>query len=154
LNNSQIYTTVDRIQYRDFGLILIQLIPICFPLISNDDAEQEQNNYSNITTSNLFETLDYIFNTVVHLFYFNDNHVSTPQINKDHIDIAQGFANIELPQLTTEYKNLWFYQKKIRSLLLIFKQIILHHPTTYTNSFNSNPIDSIITNIYKYLPTS
>ncbi|CAF1316351.1 unnamed protein product [Adineta steineri] len=168
LNNSEIYTTVDRIQYRDFGLILIQLIPICFPLISDNDAEQalvniqsinsifnqEQNNYSNITTSNLFETLDYIFNTFVHLFYFNDNHVSTPQINKDHIDIAQGFANIELPQLTTEYKNLWFYQKKIRSLLLIFKQIILHHPTTYTNSFNSNPIDSIITNIYKYLPTS
>jgi len=108
-------------------------------------------------TSNIFETLDYIFDTIVRLFYFHSNHtlnVSVSEINNTHIEIAREFVNLLLPQLTTEYKVIWFYQKKIRSLILIFRQIIAFQPSSYTINFTSNPIGCIITTIYHYLSTS
>jgi hypothetical protein len=120
----------------------------------NSSFNQEQYDNSNIQTSNIFETLDYIFNTIVRLFYFHSNHdndtlnVSSSEINNDHIEIAQIFVNLTLPPLTTEYKIIWFYQKQIRSLLLILRQNI---SSKFTNSFASNPIGSIITTIYNYL---
>jgi len=123
----------------------------------DSNFNQEKNDKSNIQTSNIFETLDYIFNILVRLFYFHSNHtlnVSSSEINNDHIEIAQTFINLSLPPLTTEYKILWFYQKQIRSLLLIFRQIISVHPSRFTNSFTSNPIGSIITIIYNYLSSA
>ncbi|CAF3399293.1 unnamed protein product [Rotaria sp. Silwood1] len=174
LLNTDIHSTSNPIQCRDFGLFLITLIPICYSHISDNDAEQalcnipsinayfnqEQIDHSNASTSNIFETLDCIFDTIVRLFYFpfnHDNHtlnVSISEINNIHIEIAQKFIDLSLPQLTTEYKILWFYQKKIRSLFLIFRQIISYQPSTFTTSFTSNPIGSIITVIYNYLLSS
>ncbi|CAF3860010.1 unnamed protein product [Rotaria sp. Silwood2] len=165
LLNTEIHTTFNPIQCRDFGLFLIKLIPICYSHISNDDAEQvisahfkqEQIDHSKAKASNIFETLDCIFDTIVRLFHFPSNHdsralnVSIPEINNVHIEIAQTFVHLSLPQLTTEYKILWFYQKKIRSLFLIFRQIISFQPSTFTNNFTSNPIGSLITVIYNYL---
>jgi hypothetical protein len=121
---------------------------------------QEQNANSNVQTSNTFQTLEYIFDTIVHLFYFHSNHdnhsltTSISEINNAHIDIAQAFVNIALPQLTIEYKVLWFYQKKIRSLFLIFRQIISFQPSTFTNTFTSNSIGSLIETIYNYFVSS
>ncbi len=109
------------------------------------------------TSSNIFETLDYIFDTIVRLFHLHDNHtlnISISEINNIHIEIARAFVNLILPPLTTEYKILWFYQKKIRSLILIFQQIISIQPSSYTNNFTSNPIGSIITIIHNYLSSS
>ncbi len=111
-------------------------------------------------TFNIFETLDYIFDTIVRLFYFHLNHdnhtlnVSVSEITNTLIEIARTFVNLSLPQLTIEYKVIWFYQKKIRSLLLIFRQIISFQPPSYTSNFQSNPIGSIITTIYNYLSSS
>ncbi len=117
----------------------------------------EQNDKIHNETSNIFETLNYIFDTIVRLFYFHSNNtlnLSVSEINNTHIEIARAFVNLLLPQLTTEYRVIWFYQKKIRSLILIFRQIIAFQPSSYTINFTSNPIGSIITIIYNYLSTS
>ncbi|CAF0928875.1 unnamed protein product [Rotaria sordida] len=174
LFNIENHTTYNPIQCRDFGLFLIKLIPICYSHISDDDAEQALCNiplinthfnqqpidHSKTKTSKIFETLDYIFAIIVRLFQFPSNHdnhtlnVSISEINNVHVEIAQAFVHLSLPELTTEYKVLWFYQTKIRSLFLIFRQIISFQPSTFTNSFTSNPIGSIITIIYNYLSSS
>jgi hypothetical protein len=126
----------------------------------NSNFKHELNDNINLSPSNIFETLEYIFNIIVHLFYFHpnpDNHtlnLSTSEINNAHIEIAQAFVNLSLPQITTDYKIIWFYQKKIRAILLIFRQIISFQPSTFTTSFTSNPIGSIITIIYNYLSSS
>ena len=116
--------------------------------------------FSPSTSSNIFETLDYMFTIIVRLFHLpaNPDHhspnVSISEIHDIRIDIARTFANLILPPLTTEYKLLWFYQKKLRSLILVFQQILSSQPSSYTNHFTSNPIGSIITIIYHYLSSS
>ena len=75
-------------------------------------------------------------------------------MNNIRIEIARAFANLILPALTTEYKLIWFYQKKLRSLIYIFQQILSSQPTSYINHFTSNPIGSIITTIFRYLSSS
>ena len=123
----------------------------------NSNCYEESNDDINISTSNLFETLEYIFRTVVHLFYFHSNHTtntSIAEINNTHIQIAQALINLSLPQLSIECKTIWFYQKKTRSILLIFRQLFSLQPSTFTTTFPSNPIGSIITIIYNYLSSA
>lgn len=121
---------------------------------------QEHVDYSKRITSNIFETLDYLFDNIVRLFRLPSNqndstsNQSLSEINTVHIEIAEAFISIELPPLTTDYKVIWYYQKKIRSLFLIFRQIISLQPSTFTTSFTSNPIGSLITTIYNYLSLS
>ena len=120
----------------------------------------EKTDYSKIKISNIFQTLDYIFNTIVRLFYIRSNHenhtlnLSVPEMNTIYVEIAQAFVHLSLPHLTMEYKIVWFYQKKLRSLLLIFRQIIFFQLSSFTNNFPSNPINSIITIVYNYLTSS
>ena len=150
----------------DFVFLALQNLPSINSIFSKDEIEK--NKYE---ISNIFETLDYIFDTIVHLFHFHSNHsdsnpttttttTTTPSINvslseiqKTHIEIAKSFVNLTLPTLTNEAKIIWFYEKKLRSVLLIFQQILSFQPSSYTTHFSSNPIGSIITLLYNYLPT-
>ena len=142
----------------DFVFLALQNLPSINSIFSKDEIEK--NKYE---ISNIFETLDYIFDTIVHLFHFHSNHsdsnpttttttTTTPSINvslseiqKTHIEIAKSFVNLTLPTLTNEAKIIWFYEKKLRSVLLIFQQILSFQPSSYTTHFSSNPIGSIIT---------
>lgn len=125
-------------------------------IFKSDDNEH----LTQSTSSNIFETLDYMFNIIVRLFDLptsDDNpslNVSISEMNNIRIEIARAFANLILPVLTTEYKLIWFYQKKLRSLILIFQQILSSQSSSYTNHFTSNPIGSIITTIYRYLSST
>ena len=150
----------------DFVFLALQNLPSINSIFSKDEIEK--NKYE---ISNIFETLDYIFDTIVHLFHFHSNHsdsnpttttttTTTPSINvslseiqKTHIEIAKSFVNLTLPTLTNEAKIIWFYEQKLRSVLLIFQQILSFQPSSYTTHFSSNPIGSIITLLYNYLPT-
>ncbi|CAF0783003.1 unnamed protein product [Adineta ricciae] len=166
---TEIHTTYNRIQSRDCGLFLIKLIPFCYSSISNQDAEKalsniplidsnfnpEQNDQSIIETHNISETLDYIFSIIVRLFYSPGNsESSTPEITTEHIEVAQAFIDLSLPHLTTEYKILWLYQRRLRSLYLILRQILLYNPSKSITCFSSNPIGSLITRIHHSLLSS
>ncbi len=130
------------------------------PPINSIFNQEKDDRLHNETSTNIFETLDYMFDTIVRLFHLHSNHdnhtlnISVSEINNIHVELARAFVDLVLPPLTTEYKILWFYQKKIRSLLLIFQQIISFQSSSYTNNFTSNPIGSIITTIHNYLSSA
>ena len=110
-----------------------------------------------MAVSNLFQTLDCIFDTIVRLFYFHSNPLvsaSKSEIANAHVEIAQKLVHLALPPLSTDYKTLWFYQKTTRSSLLILRQIISLQPSTFTSTFASNPIGLFITTVHNYLSAS
>lgn len=112
---------------------------------------------STLSPSPLLETLDSIFDTLVHLFYFQSNVAVNPsksELDNAHLAIAQAFVQLTLPTFHTDPKILWFYQKIVRSLLLIFQHILFSQPSTFAETFTSNPIGTLINTVHQYLSSS
>jgi len=164
--------SLNPIECRDLGLCLIQLIPICYAHITNEDAEQglihlplisiERPRFvidsSLSSISPLLQTLNYLFDIIVHLFYIHsDTTTQQPksEINQTHVNIAEKLIHLSLPPLEPDQqRTIWFYQKFIRTLLFIIRQINAFQPSTLNTTFPSNPLVSLISTLHHSLNES